>query len=124
MWRKQVGGAALVVLGLICATGPAFGQYGYPAPPPPGPPPNFIGPNPEGFPFEWNTDRPGEDYTNFNMDPSQPPLLCEHACRKDRHCRAFSFIKPGVQGPYARCLLKHVAPPPVPNQCCITGVVR
>jgi hypothetical protein len=37
-------------------------------------------------------------------------------------CRAWTFVKPGVQGPQARCWLKHQAPEARPHPCCISGV--
>jgi hypothetical protein len=143
MRRMRISGAALAALAIVCWVHPALAQYyppppGYQPPPPeyqppqgyqpppgyqPAPPPEWAGEERYGVRLEWNTDRPGEDYTHFDMAEPRPHQ-CAYACRKDRHCHSFSFMKPGVQGPYASCWLKHVAPAPVPNGCCVSGVLR
>jgi len=43
------------------------------------------------------------------------------ACQGDASCSAWSYVKPGFQGPTARCYLKTPAPVAVNNPCCITG---
>jgi hypothetical protein len=35
---------------------------------------------------------------------------------------AFTYVNPGVQGPNARCWLKHAVPRSIPNACCTSGV--
>lgn len=71
--------------------------------------------------MEQNTDRPGMDYGNFWL-PNPDPRLCEKACGEDKRCAAFTFVKPGIQGPKARCWLKSSVPAARPNDCCISGV--
>jgi hypothetical protein len=64
---------------------------------------------------------PGSDYRNFDLavaDPSQ----CRNACAAEGQCRAFTYVKPGVQGPNARCWLKSAAPAAQSNNCCISGL--
>jgi hypothetical protein len=31
-------------------------------------------------------------------------------------------VRPGVQGPHARCALKNAVPPARPADCCLSGV--
>ena len=50
------------------------------------------------------------NYHHFNLHAADPGL-CEGACAKDPKCRAFTYVHPGVQGPKARCWLKHGVPP-------------
>ena len=71
--------------------------------------------------FEVDVDRPGMDLANFILaqaDPSQ----CLAACQANGNCRAFTFVKPGVQGPQARCWLKSGVPAPVRSACCVSGM--
>ena len=60
-------------------------------------------------PLEYGWDRPGMDYRSFNLG-SPSPLLCQQACNTDARCRAFTYVRPGIQGPLARCWLKHSVP--------------
>jgi hypothetical protein len=70
-----------------------------------------------------DTDRPGNNYRNFDL--AQPdPDFCLEACQKESRCKAFTYVKPGVQGPKARCWLKDAVPPAKPSDCCVTGVKR
>ena len=72
--------------------------------------------------MEVDTDRNGSDYANFDL-PAANPQLCQDRCRGDANCRAWTYVKPGVQGPSARCYLKNPAPPTTPNACCISGTI-
>ena len=69
---------------------------------------------------EWGIDRPGGDYKNFNL-PADQPSLCEQACNAEAQCKAWTFVRPGVQGPSARCWLKNMVPPKVVDSCCVSG---
>jgi len=80
------------------------------------PPPPPLGPG-----MEANTDRPGLDYRSFDL-PAADPKLCQDACAGEANCRAFTYVRPGVQGPGARCWLKSSVPNPVSNNCCVSGV--
>ncbi len=75
----------------------------------------------ESAALETNTDRPGMDYSNFDL-ASANPSLCEQACNADPNCRAFTYVKPGYQGSNARCWLKNDIPTATPNNCCDSGV--
>jgi 1-phosphatidylinositol phosphodiesterase len=98
-----------------------------PAPPPPPPPPPATGwrgtPTAPPGPRQWepNTDRPGGDYRGFDLAAPRPEL-CRDACWGDARCRAFTYVRPGAQGPNARCALKSVVPPARSNDCCLSGV--
>ena len=70
---------------------------------------------------EVGVNRPGEDYKCIDL-PSADPALCRKACDGDVQCRAYSYVKPGVEGPSARCWLKSAVPPGVPDECCVSGV--
>jgi hypothetical protein len=70
---------------------------------------------------EYGTDRPGLDRYNFDM--AQPePRDCQSVCLIDQTCRAWTFVRPGVQGAQARCWLKSAAPAAQNNFCCVSGV--
>lgn len=75
----------------------------------------------DSFALEPNTDRPGMDYSNFDL-ASANPSLCEQACDGDPNCLAFTYVKPGVQGASARCWLKNGIPTAYPATCCDSGV--
>jgi hypothetical protein len=68
--------------------------------------------------FERNVDRPGFDYSNT---PSLGAEDCSFACQLENRCRAFTFVRPGVQGPSARCYLKTAVPRARRSACCTSG---
>jgi hypothetical protein len=70
---------------------------------------------------EKGTDRPGGDYRNFSLEKPQAND-CRKACVADTQCKAYTYVKPGIQGPQARCWLKSVVPTPVTNDCCESGM--
>ena len=66
------------------------------------------------------TDRPGGDFAHHAQ--SVPGAqLCASECLFNQRCTAYSYVKPGVQGPQAVCWLKASTPPPVHNSCCTSG---
>jgi hypothetical protein len=81
--------------------------------------PTAAPPMPAGL--ESGVDRPGSDYRNFDLS-SASPSLCQQACNDDPGCRAFTYVKPGFQGPSARCWLKNTVPAATPSECCVSGV--
>ncbi len=89
-----------------------------PAPSPPLPPPGCT----PGRGFECDTDRNGSDYSGFELAQANPQL-CMDRCRGDNSCRAWTYVKPGVQGAHARCYLKNPAPPATANHCCVSGTI-
>ncbi len=73
--------------------------------------------------LERGVDRPGSDFRNFDLSRADPNL-CRSACTSERNCRAWTYVKPGHQGPRARCWLKTVAPRPRSNSCCTSGFIN
>jgi hypothetical protein len=70
---------------------------------------------------EVGVNRPGSDYRSFEMRQADAKL-CQQACTEDQQCRAWTYVKPGVQGNTARCWLKNAVPNPQPDDCCTSGV--
>ena len=71
-------------------------------------------------PIEYGWDRPGYDFENF--DQATPnPRICQAACRGQARCRAWTYVRPGVQGPSPRCWLKWAVPRAVRSNCCVSG---
>lgn len=74
--------------------------------------------------YEAGTDRPGFDYKNFDL-VSPRAIVCQWQCQKDKvRCKAWTYVKPGVQGPNPRCWLKFVVPKPVKSNCCVSGIIE
>lgn len=70
--------------------------------------------------MELNTDRPGKDYKGLELaEPN--PCECMKVCFNESQCRAYTYVKPGVQGEKARCWLKNEIPVQVQNTDCISG---
>ncbi len=70
---------------------------------------------------EQDTDRPGANLRVLDLDKADPQL-CAEVCQANPQCRAYTYVKPGVQGPKARCWLKSSVPAAKPNRCCVSGV--
>jgi len=70
---------------------------------------------------DFDTDRPGSDYRNFDLQKPEFEL-CESACRENPTCKAWTYVKPGIQGPNARCWLKSGVPQATASSCCISGI--
>jgi hypothetical protein len=68
---------------------------------------------------EFGMNRPGGDFRSLAADAAQ---ACRAACAADAGCRAWTWVKPGVQAAEARCWLKSVVPPARPDACCTSGV--
>jgi hypothetical protein len=92
---------------------------------PPSPPTRSAQlPVPQNPAFEYDTDRPGNDYRNFDLSPADP-ALCAAQCEREGRCMAWTYVKPGVQGPNAKCWLKDRIPNPVRNASfAVSGVTR
>lgn len=71
--------------------------------------------------MEYNTDRMGSDYRNFDLTRANP-ALCQTRCSREARCKAWTYVKPGIQGPKARCWLKTSVPVAKPNACCVSGL--
>jgi hypothetical protein len=64
---------------------------------------------------------PGSDYDNFNADSA---FVCRQTCAADSRCQAYTWVKPGIQGPSGHCWLKHRVPTLVRDNCCDSGSAR
>src|SRR5690242_21604428 len=72
--------------------------------------------------LEYNTNRGGSDFWNFELDSGAE--ACSAACAADARCRAFTWVRPGVQGVRARCWLKSAVPGATNDNNCISGVMQ
>jgi microsomal dipeptidase-like Zn-dependent dipeptidase len=70
--------------------------------------------------MEIDTDRLGQDYKGLNLTQADP-ALCQAACKGEAQCLAWTYVKPNIQGPTARCYLKNAVPGPTLNTCCVSG---
>ena len=61
------------------------------------------------------TNLPGRDYANFSA-PSA--FVCRTSCGGESRCQAYTWVKPGIQGPTGHCWLKSSLPAIVKDQCC------
>jgi hypothetical protein len=64
------------------------------------------------------TDLPGSDYANFE---SPSAFVCRTTCGGESRCQAYTWVKPGIQGPAGRCWLKTRLPNIVKDPCCDSG---
>lgn len=64
---------------------------------------------------------PGRDYANF---PAPSARTCRATCGGESRCQAYTWVKPGVQGPSGMCWLKHSEPAIVKDPCCDSGPRR
>jgi hypothetical protein len=69
-----------------------------------------------------NQNIPGGDYKNFVLKPGETCEKCIEECLKDPNCKAYTYVKPGVQGPEARCWLKSSVSNQVNDANCISGI--
>ncbi len=72
--------------------------------------------------IEFDTNRFGNDFTGFETPGGWQE--CQQACGNDPRCRAWTYVRPGIQGPAARCWLKDSVPPASPDSCCVSQIVR
>jgi len=73
--------------------------------------------------LEPDSNRPGHDYRDFDLHQPRPEL-CRDACLRDRACAAYTYVKPGIQGPSAHCWLKNAVAPSEHAPCCVSGVKK
>jgi hypothetical protein len=69
--------------------------------------------------MELGVNRFGGDFESRNLT-SAPQ--CQAACAFAAQCKAWTWVKPGVQGPDAKCWLKNTVPVASKNDCCTSGV--
>jgi PAN domain len=73
---------------------------------------------------EFAVDRAGGDLHNFDVAADPAGETCKTACDGEPRCRAWTYVRPGYQGPNAHCYLKDRVMPPRHRPCCISGVER
>jgi hypothetical protein len=62
---------------------------------------------------------PGSDYSSFE---TTNPVECQDRCLAEPGtCRAWTWVKPGIQNPGGNCWLKSQVPEPAFDSCCISG---
>jgi hypothetical protein len=80
-------------------------------------------PRPQTGALEANTDRRGGDYTSVTLPAGTPPQHCRQLCTADGSaCKAWTYVKAGVQAANPRCWLKNRVPAPIADSCCTSGV--
>jgi hypothetical protein len=73
------------------------------------------------YAMEQGVNRNGSDYKDLDL-ASAEPALCAQACAGETKCKAWTYVKPGVQGDKAKCWLKDTVPQPSPDENCVSGV--
>ena len=81
-------------------------------------------------PFAQGIDIPGSDYRSVVMNrnlampnnPGDTPNACQNLCVIEERCKAWTWVKPGIQGPTAMCWLKAAVPGPVQNPNTVSGI--
>jgi hypothetical protein len=68
--------------------------------------------------LEADTNRYGLDYRGF---PAGDANACQAACAGEAQCKAWTWVKPGIQGPQGNCWLKHSVPSASRDACCVSG---
>lgn len=124
---KPPAPAPFILIPIPGSGGPGAPGGGAPGSPMPAPPP--IPEFPQGSKpgealnegMENDTDRPGSDIHRFELQDANPGV-CQARCAKLDRCKAWTYVRPGVQGPKAVCYLKDGAPQAAPNKCCVSGV--
>lgn len=68
----------------------------------------------------------GNDIIGVDIPYTRADLVnyfCFRACSQTQGCLAYTIVRPGVQGPLARCWLKSSNAPQSTNSCCSTGFI-
>jgi hypothetical protein len=83
-----------------------------------------VRPHPPQASFEPDTDRMGGDYTSVTLPAQSVPRDCQALCAADgNRCKAWTYVKAGVQAANPRCWLKNSVPAGKPSNCCSSGVM-
>jgi hypothetical protein len=70
---------------------------------------------------EANVDFPGNDYTSVTLDVPDV-RACQEKCGVDTKCKAYTYVKPGIQGPKAICYFKNKVSFAKKSNCCTSGI--
>lgn len=73
--------------------------------------------------FEHGYDRPGGELVGKHTGVGSA-AQCSQMCSGNGNCVAFTWVKPGIQGPTGVCWLKGSLSKKIANNCCVSGVVR
>jgi len=73
--------------------------------------------------MENDTDRPGSDYDKFHIDDQRPDRRQSECVRQNDRCKAWTYVRAGIQHKYAVCYLKSEVPAAKPDKCCVSGVL-
>lgn len=77
-----------------------------------------------GTTLELGINRQGEDYYSFEQQEARPEV-CREACFDDApNCKAFTYVRPGLQGTQARCYLKSGFSTPTFNAGTVSGTTQ
>jgi hypothetical protein len=89
-----------------------------------GPEPEEEGPPPppNERPLQYGVNLHGSDYRDFDMEPGATPQMCRDTCEDEDQCRAFTYVKAGVQGGTPHCWLKNTVPQAYSDERCVSGV--
>ena len=68
----------------------------------------------KGQEMEFEYQQAGNDYKDLDSS-EQDPALCRDACQKEGRCKAWTYVKPGIQADNARCWLGNRIPTAVPE---------
>jgi hypothetical protein len=71
--------------------------------------------------FAVGTNLGGSDYRNVALNDNFPST-CRDLCQKDAPCKAWTWVKPGVQNAKAMCWLKNAIPTPNADANTTSGV--
>jgi hypothetical protein len=77
--------------------------------------------------FSWSafaadgTNLPGHDYAHFDAPSAS---VCRNTCGGEADCQAYTWVKPGFQGPRGQCWLKNRESNFVKDACCDSGLHR
>ena len=69
---------------------------------------------------EDGKDRRGGDYLCFDVRIDHIED-CEADCKADTKCAAWTYVRPAVISPNAKCCMKSVIPAASDNTCCVSG---
>ena len=73
--------------------------------------------------FEPDANRAGGDFTSFEVIGDRMEM-CRDVCAAEMSCVAYTYVRPGIQGPRSRCWLKSAIPDATLDGCCISGIKR